>query len=139
MGKETYPDATKLMITADSGGSNSVVGKLWKLELQRFANETNLEIHVCHYPAGTSKWNKIEHRLFAFITKNWRGVPLETLETIVNLIANTTTEKGLVVRAAEDKRIYKKGIQVTDEELAKINITRNEFRGKANYIIAKQT
>jgi len=139
MGKETYPNATKLMITADSGGSNSAVSKLWKLELQRFANETGLEIHVCHYPPGTSKWNKIEHRLFAYITKNWRSVPLESLETVVNLIANTTTEKGLVVRAAEDNRIYEKGIQVDDAELAKINITRNDFKGKLNYVIAMQT
>jgi hypothetical protein len=138
MGKDTYPHATKLMITADSGGSNSAVGKLWKLELQRFANETGLEINVCHYPAGTSKWNKIEHRLFSFITKKWRGKPLLSLEIIVNLIANTTTEKGLEVRAGKDERIYQKGIQVTKEEMDSINLKRDAFKGKSNYVISKQ-
>ena len=138
MGKETYPEATKLLITADSGGSNSSSSRLWKRELQLFSNETGLEIHVCHYPPGTSKWNKIEHRLFSFITKNWRGKPLVSLETIVNLIANTTTEKGLKVRAMEDRSIYQKGIKVSDEELEKINLKRDDFNGKWNYAITKK-
>ena len=97
-----------------------------------------MEINVCHYPPGTSKWNKIEHRLFSFITKNWRGKPLISLETIVNLIANTTTEKGLEVRAGKDTNIYLKGIKVSDEEMEKINLIRDDFRGKWNYIISKQ-
>ena len=139
MGKETYPQATKLLITADSGGSNSASGRLWKRELQSFASETGLEINVCHYPPGTSKWNKIEHRLFSFITKNWRGKPLISLETVVNLIANTTTEKGLEVRATKDTNIYQKGIKVSDEEMEKINLKRDDFRGKWNYVITKQT
>jgi hypothetical protein len=138
MGKETYPNATKLMITADSGGSNSSTGRLWKRELQTFANESGLEINVCHYPPGTSKWNKIEHRLFSFITKNWRGKPLISLETVVNLIANTTTEKGLKIKAMKDTNIYKKGIKISDKEMEKINLKRDEFRGKWNYAIIKQ-
>lgn len=138
MGMERYPSATKLLITADSGGSNSAKGGLWKKELQLFANETGLEISVCHYPPGTSKWNKIEHRLFSFITKNWRGKPLTSLETIVNLIANTTTEKGLKVRVKEDATIYQKGIKVSDKEMKKNNLKRNDFKGQWNYVIAKQ-
>ena len=138
MGKETYPDATKLLITADSGGSNSARSRLWKKELQSFATETGLEVSVCHYPPGTSKWNKIEHRLFSFITKNWRGKPLTSLETIVNLIANTTTEKGLNVKAMKDTNIYQKGIKVSNEELNKINIKRDDFRGDWNYTISKE-
>ena len=138
MGMEAYPDATKLLVTADGGGSNSSRGKLWKRELQSLAVETGLEINVCHYPPGTSKWNKIEHRLFSFISKNWRGKPLITLETIVNLIANTTTETGLKVRAMKDTTIYQKGIKVSDEELAKINLTRDAFKGNWNYVISNK-
>jgi len=138
MGMNTYPNATKLLITADGGGSNSVMGRLWKKELQLFSTETGLEISVCHYPPGTSKWNKIEHRLFSFITKNWRGQPLVSLETIVNLIANTTTETGLKVRAMKDTNIYQKGIKVSDEEMEKINLKRDDFKGKWNYVIAKE-
>jgi len=138
MGKETYPEATKLLITADSGGSNSATGRLWKRELQSFAIESGLEINVCHYPPGTSKWNKIEHRLFSFITKNWRGKPLISLETIVNLIANTTTEKGLEVRAMKDTKIYQKGIKISDKEMKKINLKQDDFRGKWNYVITRQ-
>jgi len=137
MGMNTYPNATKLLITADSGGSNSARGRLWKKELQLFATETGLEINVCHYPPGTSKWNKIEHRLFSFITKNWRGKPLISLETVVNLIANTTTETGLKVRAMKDTNIYLKGIKVSDEEFNKINLTKDTFRGDWNYEISK--
>jgi biotin operon repressor len=139
MGKQTYPHATKLLITADGGGSNSSRSRLWKRELQLLATETGLEINVCHYPPGTSKWNKIEHRLFSFITKNWRGEPLISLETIINLIANTTTEKGLEVKAIKDTNIYKKGIKVSDEELSKINLKGDEFKGKWNYVISNQT
>jgi len=138
MGMDRYPHATKLLITADGGGSNSATGRLWKTELQSLANETGLEINVCHYPPGTSKWNKIEHRLFSFITKNWRGKPLVSLETIVNLIANTTTETGLKVKAMKDTNIYQKGIKISDEEMEKINLKRDEFRGKWNYKISKQ-
>ena len=138
MGMHTYPNATKLLITADGGGSNSVKGRLWKKELQSFSTETGLEISVCHYPPGTSKWNKIEHRLFSFITKNWRGQPLVSLETIVNLIANTTTETGLKVRAMKDTNIYQKGIKVSDDEMGKINLKRDDFKGKWNYVISKE-
>jgi len=138
MGMHTYPNATKLLITADGGGSNSAKGRLWKKELQSFSTETGLEINVCHYPPGTSKWNKIEHRLFSFITKNWRGQPLVSLETIVNLIANTTTETGLKVRAMKDTNIYQKGIKVSDDEMEKINLKRDDFKGKWNYVISKE-
>ena len=138
MGRETYPNASKLLITADGGGSNSTRSKLWKKELQLFATETGLEIYVCHYPPGTSKWNKIEHRLFSFITKNWRGKPLSSLETIVNLIANTTTETGLEVKAMKDINIYQKGIKVSDEDMNKINLIRDDFKGNWNYSISKK-
>lgn len=136
MGKDGYPNAHKLLITADSGGSNSSRSRLWKKELQSFATETGLEIHVCHFPPGTSKWNKIEHRLFSFISKNWRAKPLESLEIIVNLIANTTTQKGLRVKAQADKKEYLKGIKVTDEELKSIKLKQSEFRSNWNYIIS---
>lgn len=135
MGKEQYSMATKLLITADGGGSNSSRSRLWKKELQLFATETGLEIKVCHFPPGTSKWNKIEHRMFSFISKNWRGKPLESLEVIVNLIANTTTEKGLKVKALADKKQYKKGLKVTDEEIKNIKLEPDKFRGDWNYII----
>lgn len=135
MGKEQYEGAKKLLITSDSGGSNSSRSRLWKRELLTLASETGMEINVCHFPPGTSKWNKIEHRLFSFITKNWRGKPLESLEIIVNLIANTTTQKGLKVKALADEREYEKGLKVTDEELEKIKLERNTFRGDWNYKI----
>ncbi len=135
MGKEQYGFTKKLLITADGGGSNSSRSRLWKKELQLFASETGLEIKVCHFPPGTSKWNKIEHRLFSFISKNWRGKPLESLEVIVNLIANTTTEKGLKVKALADKRKYEKGLKVTDEEIKSIKIKPDKFRGDWNYNI----
>ena len=138
MGKETYPNTTRLLITADGGGSNGSRGRLWKKELQAFATETGLEINVCHYPPETSKWNKIEHRLFSFITKNWRGKPLVSLETVVNLIANTTTDTGLKVMAMKDTNIYQKGIKVSDEELAEINLKKDDFRGDWNYAVTKQ-
>ncbi|MGH2645225.1 MAG: ISAzo13 family transposase, partial [Chitinophagaceae bacterium] len=136
MGKEQYLSAKKLLVTADGGGSNSSRSRLWKKELQTFATETGLEIHVCHFPPGTSKWNKIEHRMFSYITKNWRAKPLESLEVIVNLIANTTTQKGLKVRAESDIKIYKKGIKVEDKYLKNIKLTAHTFRGQWNYKIS---
>ena len=135
MGQKTYPSAKRLLITADSGGSNGARVRLWKLELQDLANETGMEISVCHFPPGTSKWNKIEHRLFSFITQNWRGKPLISHEVIINLIASTRTETGLTVRCELDNRSYPKGIKVSDKELAKINITKNDFHGEWNYTI----
>ena len=136
MGKEQYPLANKLLVTADGGGSNSSRSRLWKKELQTLSTELGLEVHVCHFPPGTSKWNKIEHRMFSYITKNWRAKPLESLEVIVNLIANTTTQKGLTIKAKADKNQYEKGLKVDDEELKKINLTNKEFRGDWNYKIS---
>lgn len=135
MGKEQYVNTKKILITADGGGSNSSRGKLWKTELQRLATELGFEISVCHFPPGTSKWNKIEHRLFSFISKNWRAKPLTSIEVVVNLIANTTTEKGLKVMAKADIREYIKGIKITTEEMDKVKLKRNEFRGEWNYTI----
>ncbi len=139
LGKTRYPNATTLTITADCGGSNSSRTRLWKLELQRLADQTGLQIAVCHFPPGTSKWNKIEHRLFSFISTNWRGKPLISHEVIINLISNTTTSTGLKVYAQLDDREYEKGIKVTDEQLATINITRNPFHGDWNYTITPST
>jgi Rhodopirellula transposase. len=135
MGKEQYPKAKKLMITADSGGSNGYRRKQWKVELQKFANESNLKIMVCHFPPGTSKWNKIEHKLFSQITLNWRGVPLESYETIVQLIGATKTKTGLTVKAQLDETEYQKGVKITDEQLNELNITRRRFHGEWNYFI----
>lgn len=136
MGKERYPNATKLMITCDGGGSNGSRNRLWKKNLQDFANESGLTIYVSHYPAGTSKWNKIEHRMFCFITKNWRGRPLETVTTIVNLIGNTTTKTGLKIKCVQDNTTYVTGIKVSDEELEALNLKRNDWHGEWNYSIA---
>jgi len=136
MGKEQYSNSKKLLITADGGGSNSSRGKLWKTELQKLSTETGLEISLCHFPPGTSKWNKIEHRLFSFISKNWRAKPLTSIEVVVNLIANTTTEKGLTVKAQKDANQYAKSIKMTDAELASIKLKRNEFRRDWNYTIS---
>src|ERR1043165_6630965 len=135
MGAVRFPKATKLMITADGGGSNSSRNRLWKLSLQSLADELQLKLQVCHFPPGTSKWNKIEHRLFCFITKNWRGRPLTSYQTIVNLIASTTTKTGLIVRAALDEKPYETGIAVTEEQLAQLKITPNIFDGEWNYTI----
>jgi hypothetical protein len=135
MGAVRFPRARKLMITADGGGSNSSRNRLWKVALQELADEIGLPLHVCHFPPGTSKWNKIEHRLFCFITKNWRGRPLTSHQTIVELISNTTTDKGLTVRAAIDKNSYETGITVSDDELAQVNLTRADFHGDWNYTI----
>lgn len=135
MGQQVYPKAHRLLVTADSGGSNSYRTRLWKTELQKLANETGLEVSVCHLPPGTSKWNKIEHRLFCYISQNWRGKPLVSHEVIVNLIAATTTGTGLTVRCELDTNKYPKGIRITDEELNQVNIIRDQFRGEWNYAI----
>jgi len=134
-GRRIYPKATGILITADGGGSNGSRLRLWKLELQKLANQTGLAISVCHFPPGTSKWNKIEHRLFSFITSNWRGEPLRDYETIVNLIAKTTTAKGLKVKCRLDRRKYSTGRRVSDEEMACVNVDRNKFHGDWNYVI----
>jgi hypothetical protein len=136
MGSVTYPGATELLVTADGGGSNGSRNRLWKVALQGLADETGLRISVCHLPPGTSKWNKIEHRLFCHITQNWRGRPLRSLEIIVSLIGGTTTSTGLVVRAELDPVPYQKGIVVSDEELAAVRITRAKFHGEWNYTIS---
>ena len=136
MGQATYPAATELMIMADGGGSNGSRVRLWKFELQRLADELSLSIRVSHFPPGTSKWNKIEHRLFSYISLNWRGQPLVSHEVIVNLIAATTTRKGLKVRAAIDDAQYEKGVKVTDSEFAAIQIARDDFHGEWNYVIS---
>jgi len=134
-GKILYPEATKLYINADGGGSNGLKNRLWKSELQQFANDTGLEIHVSHLPAGTSKWNKIEHRLFSYISINWRGKPLTSLAVIIGLINGTTTKTGLKVTAKLDERKYETGIKISDDEFAKINIKKNIFHGEWNYEI----
>ena len=135
MGREAYPQAARLLITADSGGSNGARVRLWKLELQKLADETGLRISICHLPPGTSKWNKIEHRLFSFLSQNWRGKPLVSHQVIVNLIAATTTKAGLRVRAEVDPGRYPQGVKVTDKEVASIRIERDRFHGDWNYTI----
>lgn len=139
MGRAAYGGATHLLITADAGGSNGAKTRLWKWELQRFADRTGLTITVCHYPPGTSKWNKIEHRLFSHIAMNWRGKPLVSLATIVSLIGATTTEAGLRVRSEIDKRSYPKGLTVKDETMSRVNLTRHDFHGDWNYTIRPVT
>lgn len=136
MGRRVYPDANELLITADGGGSNGSRARLWKVALQRMADTTGLKISVCHLPPGTSKWNKIEHRMFCHITRNWRGRPLESLEVIVNLIASTTTVKGLRVRAALDTDRYPTGIKIDDATMAALHLTPERFHGDWNYAIA---
>jgi len=136
LGKARYPSATCLTITADCGGSNGPRVKLWKRELQSFADATGLKVTVAHLPPGTSKWNKIEHRLFAFITMNWRGKPLISHQVIVQLIGSTTTETGLKVCCEIDGSLYPKGIEVTDAEMQAINLSRHEFHGEWNYTIS---
>ena len=136
MGQTAYPEAKELLITADAGGSNNYRARLWKYQLQKFADASGLSIAVCHFPPGTSKWNKIEHRMFCHITANWRGRPLETLEVIVNLIANTQTSKGLTIQADLNVNSYPKGIKVSDEEMSRLNIIRADFHGEWNYSIS---
>ena len=136
MGKKRHPKATRLMISADGGGSNGSRVRLWKVELQMLADEIKLPITVCHLPPGTSKWNKIEHRLFSFITINWRGKPLRSYRTIVQLIAATTTDAGLKVRAELDEKKYPKGVKVSDDQLAAVNLSCHAFHGDWNYTIS---
>ncbi len=135
MGSARFLHARRLLITADGGGSNSHRSRLWKLSLQELANETGLKLVVCHFPPGTSKWNKIEHRLFSYTTQNWQGEPLATLQTIVELIGSTTTKGGLKVRARLDTKSYETGIKVTDEKLAAVKLERHETHGSWNYTI----
>jgi hypothetical protein len=135
MGQKRFPRASELLITADGGGSNGHRSRLWRLSLQGLADELGLKLCVCHFPPGTSKWNKIEHRLFSFITQNWRGRPLVSHQAIVNLIASTTTRAGLIVKAAIDTTRYDTAIKVSDEELARLRLTRHEFHGDWNYTI----
>jgi hypothetical protein len=135
LGKTRYPNAMTLTITADSGGSNNPRTRLWRRECQRLADQTGLTIQVCHFPPGTSKWNKIEHRMFSFVSRNWRGRPLESLEIVLNLIAGTSTNTGLKIYTRLDERSYERGVEVTDEQLAQINITRHAFHGDWNYSI----
>lgn len=136
MGKVVYPEAKELLITADGGGSNGSRNRLWKKELQEFADEVGLAISVCHFPPGTSKWNKIEHRMFSYITHNWRGRPLISHEVIVNLIANTTTNAGLKIQAALDTKEYPTGIKISEQEMAAVKLKRNSFHGEWNYMIS---
>ena len=136
LGKAHYRRSQHLLITADCGGSNGYRNRLWKLKLQEFADESGLTLHVCHFPPGTSKWNKIEHRLFCHITTNWRGEPLTSLETVINLISNTTTQAGLEVHAQMDDNLYPTGIQVSDEQFSAIAIQRCRFHGEWNYRIS---
>ena len=138
MGRRAYPLATSLLITADSGGSNSARSRLWKWELQKLATSTGLNVNVCHFPPGTSKWNKIEHRMFSYITINWRGKPLTSLAVIVNLIAATRTRGGLRIRCELDKGNYPKGVQVTDEQLSAVDLRRDAFHGDWNYAIRRK-
>jgi Rhodopirellula transposase DDE domain len=138
MGRARYPHATRFVVTADCGGSNGVRLRLWKRELQTLANELGISITVCHLPPGTSKWNKIEHRLFSFITQNWRGRPLVSYQTIVQLISATTTDTGLKVQCEIDPNTYPAGVKVTDAEMDAINIHRHEFHGDWNYTISPQ-
>lgn len=135
MGRNVYPQATSLLITADSGGSNGARVRLWKLELQTLSNETGLSMSVSHFPPGTSKWNKIEHRLFSFISQNWRGKPLVSHEIMVNLIASTTTESGLKVECGLDDNSYPKGVKVTEKDLKTVNLIKDDFHGEWNYTI----
>jgi hypothetical protein len=134
-GRRLYPDTRKLTITADGGGSNGYRLRLWKIELQKLADQTGLEISVCHFPPGTSKWNKVEHRLFSFISSNWRGEPLADYQTIVSLIARTTTATGLKVQCRLDRRRYAVGMKISDDALAGVNITPCDFHGEWNYTI----
>lgn len=135
LGKKRYPKATRVLITADCGGSNSPRTRLWRVELQKLANETGLILEICHFPPGTSKWNKIEHKLFCHITRNWQGVPLETKEIVVNLIGQTKTSTGLEVHAWLDEKEYTKGRKVSDTDLSSVLIKRNRFHGEWNYEI----
>ncbi len=139
MGKRRYPKATRLLICADGGGSNGSRNRLWKVSLQRFANRTGLRLTVCHYPPGTSKWNKIEHRMFSFISINWQGKPLESYETVIQLINGTTTRTGLKVHAELCPKVYEKGVKVSTAEIQDLNLTRHDLHPNWNYSIGPQT
>jgi hypothetical protein len=139
LGAERYPTATRLLITADCGGSNGVRLRLWKREVQTLADELGLAITVCHLPPGTSKWNRVEHRLFAFITQNWRGKPLVSHQVIVQLIASTTTKTGLTVACRLDPNTYEKGIAVSNAEMAALNLHPHDFHGEWNYTFLPRT
>jgi len=134
-GEVVYKDSPAIMITADGGGSNGSRVRLWKIELQKLADELQKEIHVCHFPPGTSKWNKIEHKMFCYISGNWRGKPLTNRQIVVNLIGNTTTKAGLRIEAELDENTYEKGIKISDQQLAEVNLYKDDFRGNWNYII----
>jgi Rhodopirellula transposase DDE domain len=136
MGRARFPEATRLLITADAGGSNGYRVRAWKFELAKLAADTGLEITVCHYPPGTSKWNRIEHRMFSFITINWRGRPLTTYRTIIELISATTTETGLKIRAEHDTEWYETGVKISDAEMAALPLTRHDWHGDWNYTLA---
>lgn len=135
MGSHMYRGAPALLITADGGGSNGSRNRLWKVALQQLANDTGMRMTVCHFPPGTSKWNKIEHRMFSHISMNWRGCPLISHEVVVNLIANTTTQQGLTIQAALDTGRYPTGIRVTDQELGQVKLKKAKFHGEWNYTI----
>lgn len=137
-GEVLYKNSPCILITADGGGSNGSRVRLWKIELQKLANELAKEIHVCHFPPGTSKWNKIEHKMFCYISGNWRGKPLTTRQVVVNLIGNTTTQKGLKIDAELDENIYEKGIKISDQQLAQISLIKDKFHGNWNYYITPQ-
>jgi hypothetical protein len=139
LGRQRYPEATSLTVTADGGGSNSSRTRLWKVELQKLADELGLQIRVCHFPPGTSKWNKIEHRMFSFVSLNWRGKPLESLQVIIDLIGSTTTSTGLKIYARVDPGEYERGVKVTDAQIAAVNIVRDEFHPDWNYEIRPRT
>ncbi len=139
MGSLTYPQATRLLVTADGGGSNGRRSRLWKVELQRFAEESGLQISVCHFPPGTSKWNKIEHRMFCSITENWRGRPLVSRAVVVHLIGHTTTHTGLAIRSELDENSYPTGRKVTDQQMESLAIKREKFHGEWNYTIAPRS
>jgi hypothetical protein len=135
MGKEKFINSKRIFVTADGGGSNSSRSRLWKKELQLLADDMRMEIQVSHFPPGTSKWNKIEHRLFSYISQNWKEQPLTSLQLIVDLIASTRTDTGLVVKAKKDEKEYKKGLKVTNKEMGTFNINRSDFHGEWNYTI----
>ena len=135
MGTQEYKGASELLITADGGGSNGSRNRLWKVGSQKIADETGLNISICHFPPGTSKWNKIEHRMFSYITQNWRGKPLVSREVLVNLIGNTTTKNGLKIKSQLDKNKYTTGIKISDKELDNLNIEMDSFHGEWNYKI----
>lgn len=139
MGKNNYENTPEILITADCGGSNGNRVRLWKVELQNLADETGMIVNVCHFPPGTSKWNKIEHKMFCHISKNWRGKPLISRETVVNLISNTKTNKGLWIKVKLDETIYPKGKKITDEQLNEVNLEKSMFHGEWNYRILPRT